>query len=152
MKPVIPGPLAEDVPPAEIPTPLETDSKPAYTVSKILRSHWREGRLEYLVDWEGWPRGTELVRAGDILDPLLIQEYHTKHPNQQDLRSFGPTYSRKGSKAPGVRGLCLTSSTCISWHYNSQDSTDITKMADLLPCSASPDFWVDAGACHQTHS
>lgn len=52
LKPVISGPLAEAVPPAEPLALLDVDRVPAFTVSKVLKSCHRESQPEYLVDWE----------------------------------------------------------------------------------------------------
>lgn len=88
VKPVVSGPLAEAVPPAEPFTPLDVDWKPASPVSKVLKSRRRGGQLEYLVDWEG-PKERSWVKARDILNLLLIHDFHTSHPSQPALRPRG---------------------------------------------------------------
>lgn len=67
--------------------------EPAYAVSQILRSRQREGQLEYLVDWEGFgPEEWSWVKSRDILDPLLLQDFHRRHPRQLAPRSrAGPS-------------------------------------------------------------
>ncbi|KAK3545821.1 hypothetical protein QTP70_015262 [Hemibagrus guttatus] len=71
---------------AEQPNPpllLLLDDGTAYKVKEILDSRRRGGRLEYLVDWEGY--GLEersWVARDDILNPNLLEAFHTAHPHR----------------------------------------------------------------------
>ncbi|KAL0152926.1 hypothetical protein M9458_051755, partial [Cirrhinus mrigala] len=65
----------------EPPPPLVLEEGSIYSVNEILQSRRRGGRLEYLVDWEGYgPEERSWVPCDDILDPTLISEFHAAHP------------------------------------------------------------------------
>lgn len=80
LKPTVLGSLATHSSAESPPTPLEVDGQLAYWVRNILNSCWRAGRLEYLVDWEGYgPEEQCWVPRHDILDltPLSISNTNT---------------------------------------------------------------------------
>ncbi|KAL0148322.1 hypothetical protein M9458_056384, partial [Cirrhinus mrigala] len=78
-------PSATEQPGAEI---LEPPS--IYTVHEILGSRRRGGRLEYLIDWEGYgPEERSWVSRDDILDPTLLTDFHRDHPAQPAPRGRG---------------------------------------------------------------
>lgn len=57
----------------------------AFRVNRILDSCNRAGWLEYLVEWEGYGTKEQCwVPWHDVLDPALLQEFHSQHP-----RSWG---------------------------------------------------------------
>ncbi|KAL1279190.1 hypothetical protein QQF64_025863 [Cirrhinus molitorella] len=66
----------------EPPPPLMLEEGSIYAVKEILRSRRRGGQLEYLVDWEGYgPEERSWVSRSDILDPTLMEEFHSNHQN-----------------------------------------------------------------------
>ncbi|KAK3573020.1 hypothetical protein QTP86_012243 [Hemibagrus guttatus] len=67
----------------EPPLPLLVDDGTAYLVKEILDSWCRGGRLEYLVDWEGYgPEEWSWVPRDNILDPGLHEDFHASHPDR----------------------------------------------------------------------
>ncbi|KAL0177679.1 hypothetical protein M9458_026573, partial [Cirrhinus mrigala] len=68
------SPSATDTPRAEAepPPPEVLDQPSIYTVHEILDLQRREGRLEYLIDWEGYgPEERSWIAREDVLDPTL---------------------------------------------------------------------------------
>ncbi len=77
------SPSTESGPTEEPPLPLILEDGTIYKVNEILDSRCRGGQLEYLVDWEGY--GLEelsWVPRNDILDPTLLEEFHSAHPDR----------------------------------------------------------------------
>ncbi|XP_048054364.1 uncharacterized protein LOC125273140 [Megalobrama amblycephala] len=75
--------LGPDVAAAEPPLPLILEDGAAYEVHEILDFRHRGGQLEYLVDWEGYgPEERSWVSRNDILDPNLLQNFHSNHPDR----------------------------------------------------------------------
>ncbi|KAK3521850.1 hypothetical protein QTP70_018584 [Hemibagrus guttatus] len=77
---VLPPPSVEP----EVPPPPEIDTDDTiYQVREVVNSRRRGGRLQYLVDWEGYgPEERSLVERDDILDPSLLVEFHQCHPGR----------------------------------------------------------------------
>ncbi len=79
MSPSSPGPDKPEIPP---PPKIDNDES-IYRVNFILYSQSAGGRLEYLMDWEGFgPKKRCWVPRDDILDPSLLSEFHQLHPHK----------------------------------------------------------------------
>ncbi len=90
-------------PAEEPPLPLILEDGTAYTVKEILNSRRRGGRLEYLVDWEGYgPEERSWEPRDNIIDPNLLETFHATHPDRPVSRGRGRPPQRRGSRPSGA--------------------------------------------------
>ncbi|KAL0192201.1 hypothetical protein M9458_010497, partial [Cirrhinus mrigala] len=90
LKPFFPS--ATEPPGAELepPPPEVLDQPSIYSVREILDSRRRGGHLEYLIDWEGYrPEERSWVPRYDVLDPMLLADFHRDHPDRPAPRGCG---------------------------------------------------------------
>ncbi|KAL0194826.1 hypothetical protein M9458_008398, partial [Cirrhinus mrigala] len=67
----------------EPPPPIVVEEGTIYKIKEILDSRRRGGKLEYLLDWEGYgPEERSWVPREDVLDDTLLKEFHETHPHR----------------------------------------------------------------------
>ncbi|KAI2645985.1 Transposon Tf2-9 polyprotein [Labeo rohita] len=94
------------------PPPIVVEEGTIYKVKEILDSRRRGGKLEYLLDWEGYgPEERSWVPREDVLDDTLLKEFHETHPHRPAPRGRGrPPRRRRGPASgggPGGGGVML---------------------------------------------
>ncbi|KAK3538285.1 hypothetical protein QTP70_034770 [Hemibagrus guttatus] len=108
LKPAYPS--AEGAPDGgEPPPPLDIEGSLAYRVRALLDSRRVRSQIQYLVDWEGY--GVEersWVKAADILDPSLTEDFQRDHPNKPAPRPRGCPRRRTPGGVPRGGGSVTT--------------------------------------------
>ncbi len=90
-------------PAEEPPLPLILEDGTAYTVKEILSSRRRGGKLQYLVDWEGYgPEERSWEPRDNIIDPNPLETFHGTHPEQLAPRRRGRPPRRRGLQPSGA--------------------------------------------------
>ncbi len=90
-------------PAEEPPLPLILEDGTAYTVKEIMCSRRRGGKLQYLVDWEGYgPEEISWEPRDNIIDPNLLETFHTTHPEQPAPRGRGRPPQRRVLRPSGA--------------------------------------------------
>ena len=70
------------------PPPVIVEDHEEYMVSKILDSRIIRNRLQYFIDWEGYPPSERCwVYASEIHAPIKIKEFHKLYPSKPVLTS-----------------------------------------------------------------
>ncbi len=105
LKPFSPSVSLEPGRTEEPPLPLIAEEGAIYRVKEILKSRRCGGKLEYLVDWEGYgPEERSWVPRENILDPALLEEFHAAHPDRPAPRGRGRPPRHRGRPSGAGRG------------------------------------------------
>jgi hypothetical protein len=72
----------------EPPPPIEIEGEEEFEVSKVNDSRRYKGKLQYRVDWVGYPPDNVWYNAENFENsPDLIKEFHAKYPRKPGIRN-----------------------------------------------------------------
>lgn len=112
--PAIQCPWAEGVPPSTPPEPLEIKIEWP-TESNASSTHVGQGKLQYLIDWEDCgPDERCWIPAHDVLDLLMVYEFHYQHPEKTKPHPRGQPRKNSVCRVSSSRGV--TSCQCQIQH------------------------------------
>jgi hypothetical protein len=63
------------------PPPIQVEDHEEYLVQEILDSRLNRNRLQYFIDWEGYPPSERCwVNATDVHAPVKVKQFHQRYP------------------------------------------------------------------------
>ncbi|RXN29677.1 chromo domain-containing cec-1-like protein [Labeo rohita] len=121
------------------PPPVVPENELIYKVNKILDSHRQGGKLEYLVDWEGFSMDERSwVAREDVLDTSLLVKFHQTHPVRPTRGRPRRHVLRASGDARGGGGTVTVSSQQLSIGPSSTThSFTITRVLITCTCTQS---------------
>ncbi|XP_041419736.1 uncharacterized protein LOC121393946 [Xenopus laevis] len=116
------------------PAPVTIEGVEEFEVEAILDSRYRRGRLQYLIQWKGFPpEENSWEPVSNLHAPQLIELFHRSHPNRP-----APTCTRR---------LHFEGGQC-------RDPEDLAQAEPTSPqaCASTPAFVAVSSACPDARS